>query len=71
MTYYEMVMPKLNPKKFIIIDNVLWDGKVTEENVTDKKTNSLKLFNNFIHQDTRVDNLLLPIRDGLMILRKR
>jgi len=50
---------------------VLWDGKVTEENVTDKKTNSLKLFNNFIHQDTRVDNLLLPIRDGLMILRKR
>ena len=71
MTYYEMVMPKLNPKKFIIIDNVLWDGKVTEENVTDKKTNSLKLFNNFVHQDTRVDNLLLPIRDGLMILRKR
>ena len=71
MTYYEMVMPKLNPKKFIIIDNVLWDGKVTDENVTDKKTNSLKLFNNFVHQDTRVDNLLLPIRDGLMILRKR
>ena len=66
-----MVVPKLNPKSFIIVDNVLWDGKVTDENQTDKKTKSLKLFNNFIKQDTRVDNLLLPIRDGLMILRKR
>ena len=71
INYYEMVMPKLNPKSFIIVDNVLWDGKVTDENQTDKKTKSLKLFNNFIKQDTRVDNLLLPIRDGLMILRKR
>ena len=71
MTYYEMVMPQLNPKSFIIVDNVLWDGIVTNENVIDKKTNSLKLFNNFVHQDARVDNLLLPIRDGLMILRKR
>tara|TARA_Y200000002_G_C22612313_1_gene634389 strand:- start:350 stop:988 length:639 start_codon:yes stop_codon:yes gene_type:complete len=71
INYYEMVMPKLNPKSFIIVDNVLWDGKVTDENQTDKKTKSLKLFNNFINQDARVDNLLLPIRDGLMILRKR
>tara|TARA_B100000941_G_scaffold288596_1_gene265805 strand:+ start:139 stop:777 length:639 start_codon:yes stop_codon:yes gene_type:complete len=71
MNYYEMVMPRLNPKSFIIVDNVLWDGKVTNENVKDKKTNSLKLFNNFVHQDARVDNLLLPIRDGLMILMKR
>ena len=71
MTYYEMVMPQLNPKSFIIVDNVLWDGKVTDENIVDKKTNSLKLFNSFVHQDARVDNLLLPIRDGLMILRKR
>ena len=71
MTYYEMIMPQLNPKSFIIVDNVLWDGKVTNEYIVDKKTNSLKLFNNFVHQDARVDNLLLPIRDGLMILRKR
>ena len=71
INYYEMVMPKLNPKSFIIVDNVLWDGKVTDENQTDKKTKSLKLFNNFVHQDARVDNLLLPIRDGLMILMKR
>ena len=71
ITYYQMIMPQLNPKSFIIVDNVLWDGKVTDEKATDKKTNSLKLFNNFVHQDTRVDNLLLPIRDGLMILMKR
>ena len=66
-----MVLPKLKPRGFIIVDNVLWDGKVIDENETDKKTKSLKLFNNFVHQDTRVDNLLLPIRDGLMILRKK
>ena len=71
ITYYQMIMPQLNPKSFIIVDNVLWDGKVTDKKATDKKTNSLKLFNNFVHQDTRVDNLLLPIRDGLMILMKR
>jgi len=66
-----MVLPKLKPGGFIIVDNVLWDGKVIDENETDKKTKSLKLFNNFVHQDARVDNLLLPIRDGLMILRKK
>ena len=66
-----MVLPKLKPRGFIIVDNVLWDGKVIDENETDKKTKSLKLFNNFVHQDARVDNLLLPIRDGLMILRKK
>ena len=71
LTYYEMVLPKLKSTGFIIVDNVLWDGKVIDENETDKKTKSLKLFNNFVHQDTRVDNLLLPIRDGLMILRKK
>ena len=71
LTYYEMVLPKLKPGGFIIVDNVLWDGKVIDENETDKKTKSLKLFNNFVHQDARVDNLLLPIRDGLMILRKK
>ena len=66
-----MVLPKLKSTGFIIVDNVLWDGKVIDENETDKKTKSLKLFNNFVNQDTRVDNLLLPIRDGLMILRKK
>jgi caffeoyl-CoA O-methyltransferase len=71
LTYYEMVLPKLKSTGFIIVDNVLWDGKVIDENETDKKTKSLKLFNNFVNQDTRVDNLLLPIRDGLMILRKK
>tara|TARA_B110000046_G_scaffold171480_1_gene192369 strand:- start:1874 stop:2512 length:639 start_codon:yes stop_codon:yes gene_type:complete len=71
LTYYEMVLPKLKPGGFIIVDNVLWDGKVIDENEIDKKTKSLKLFNNFVHKDARVDNLLLPIRDGLMILRKK
>ena len=71
LTYYEMVLPQLNSGGFIIVDNVLWDGKVIDKNETDKKTKSLRLFNNFVHQDARVDNLLLPIRDGLMILRKK
>ena len=71
LNYYEMVLPKLTPRSFIIVDNVLWDGKVIDENKTDKKTKSLKLFNNFVQRDDRVDNLLLPIRDGIMILRKK
>lgn len=70
--YFDMVIDKVSPGGYIIADNVLWSGKVVEEvKDNDKDTKALLEFNDKVHQDTRVENLLLPVRDGLMILRKK
>jgi len=69
--YYDLVFNKLNVGGYIIADNVLWSGKVIEEvNTSDKETLGILNFNNKIHKDQRVENILLPIRDGLMICKK-
>ena len=70
--YYDLVFPKLRTGGFIIADNVLWSGKVLEnpEN-QDADTKALVAFSKKIQEDDRVTNLLLPIRDGLMIIRKK
>lgn len=70
--YYDMVMDKVRPGGYIIADNVLWSGKVVPEGRAklDKDTQIMLDFNAKVHKDTRVQNVLLPIRDGLMILRK-
>lgn len=67
--YFDGVIDKVRQGGFIIADNVLWSGKVTQPG-PDKKTKALMDFNNKVHADTRVENVLLPIRDGLMVLRK-
>lgn len=65
--YYELCLSKLRIGGLILIDNVLWSGKVTEVAAdNDIETKELQALNARIHQDTRVKNLLLPIRDGLM-----
>ncbi|MGV3640204.1 MAG: O-methyltransferase [Adhaeribacter sp.] len=71
--YYEMVLGKLNPGGFILVDNVLWSGKVTGQSgkKTDPDTQSILDFNALIQADERVENLLLPLRDGLMMIRKK
>ncbi|MFA8436285.1 MAG: O-methyltransferase [Marinifilaceae bacterium] len=70
--YYETVLPKLRPGGFILADDVLWDGKVVEQvEANDKQTQGILAFNDHVHQDTRVENLMLPIRHGLMVLRKK
>ena len=71
--YYDMVFDKLSVGGFIIADNVLWSGKVAGLNVKkmDRDTEALIEFNKFVHEDDRVQNVLFPIRDGLMILRKK
>lgn len=71
--YYDMVFDKLNPGGYIIADNVLWSGKVAGLNLKkmDRDTEALMDFNRFVHEDDRVQNVLFPIRDGLMILRKK
>lgn len=68
--YYEMVLPQVRKGGWIIADNVLWSGKVADTQYIDKDTAALRAFNNLVQNDTRVENLLLPLRDGLMIARK-
>lgn len=67
--YYDMVFDRVRSGGFIITDNVLWGGKVTDGS-EDKRTRSINEFNQKMHHDERVENLLLPVRDGLMIVRK-
>ena len=70
--YYELILPKLRGGGNIIADNVLWSGKVIEDNRKgDKETEGLRIFNRKIQEDHRVENVLLPVRDGLMIIRKK
>ncbi len=69
--YYEMVLPLVKSGGYIILDNVLWSGKVTDSQKNDKDTVLLRKLNTLIHADERVEEVLLPIRDGLMIARKK
>lgn len=67
--YFDLIFPKLRIGGIIIADNVLWSGKVLEPG-EDANAVALAQFNDKINEDSRVQNLLLPIRDGLMIIRK-
>ena len=68
--YYDLVFDKVRPGGFIIADNVLWSGRVLDE-VKDENTNALHEFNQLVLADDRVSNVLLPIRDGLMVVNKK
>jgi len=70
LDYYHAVFSKVRQGGFIIADNVLWNGKVLNPNENDEFTKSIREFNDYVHYDTRVENVMLPIRDGMMILRK-
>lgn len=71
IAYYELVLPLIKPGGYIILDNVLWSGKVADPEKNDKDTVLLRELNTIIHADDRVEEVLLPIRDGLMIARKK
>lgn len=69
--YYELALPVLNPGGFILADNVLWSGKVLEDDAkSDKETMGIKAFNEHVKNDDRVEQVMLSIRDGLMLIRK-
>ena len=71
LQYYEMVLPQLKKGGFILADNVLWNGKVTEPVATnDTETQAVMQFNDFVQNDPRVVNLLLPVRDGVLMIEK-
>jgi caffeoyl-CoA O-methyltransferase len=67
--YFDLVIDRVRKGGLIIADNVLWSGKVLEEK-KDKDTQALDAFNKKVSSDKRVESLLLPVRDGLMLLRK-
>ncbi len=68
--YYDMVIDRVRPGGCIIADNVLWSGKVIQNNKNDEDTVAIRDFNLKVQQDPRVENVLAPIRDGLMMIRK-
>ena len=71
--YYEMVRGCLRPGGYIIADNTLWDGHVLEEHPrpSDLQTLGIRRFNDHVAQDARVEKVILPLRDGLTLIRKK
>ena len=69
--YLDLIFDKLKPGGYVIADNVLWSGKVVKEaQDKDEETQALKEFNTKVQNDDRLENVLFPIRDGLMVCRK-
>lgn len=67
--YYEMAIKHLSPGGWILADNTLWDGHVIEPERKDAQTNGVRAFNDFVRNDDRVEVVILPLRDGLTIVR--
>ncbi|MFT3701126.1 MAG: O-methyltransferase [Agriterribacter sp.] len=69
--YYEMVLPHVKPGGYILADNVLFHGEVLEENPKGKNAKAIHTFNEFVKHDNSVETVLLTVRDGLMLMRKK
>lgn len=69
IAYYRAVINKVRPGGFILVDNVLWGGKVTDKNTRDPQARGIIEFNEMISRETNVEKMILPLRDGLMIIR--
>jgi len=70
VAYYEMLLPLMNPGGFIVADNTLWYGHVLEEaRESDAQTRGVQAFNDLVASDARVEKVILPMRDGLTIIR--
>jgi predicted O-methyltransferase YrrM len=67
--YFDLIIGKMRSGGLILVDNVLWSGKIVDPKATDKSTNALREFNQKCLDDPRVEKLLLPLRDGLYMLR--
>lgn len=70
LNYYKLVIDRIRPGGYILVDNVLWSGKVID-NQKDNDTRMVHAFNTFVKNDNRVENIILPLRDGLSIIRKK
>jgi caffeoyl-CoA O-methyltransferase len=68
--YFLLIIDKLKPGGFILADNVLWGGKVTDSETSDPQARGIIAFNEMIRQSSTVENIIIPLRDGLMLIRK-
>jgi len=72
LAYYKLVFDKIRPGGFIIADDILWDGKVVEElDSKDAQTKGIIEFNDFVQNDERVENVIIPLRHGITLIRKK
>lgn len=69
--YYELAFKLIKPEGVILVDNVLWDGKVVDESETGSQTRTIRDLNDKIQSDNRVDSTLVPIADGLFMIRRK
>lgn len=68
--YFRLTIDKVRPGGFIIADNVIWGGKVFEKETKDQQTRGIAEFNEMIRSQKNIENVILPIRDGIMLIRK-
>lgn len=68
--YFKMVLDKVKPGGFILADNVLWGGQVIEKEINDQQARGIIEFNEMIKGHEGIENIILPLRDGLMLIRK-
>lgn len=71
LDYYDLAMQHLASGGYIIADNTLWDGKVTDDSAHDAQTLGIRAFNDRVAGDDRVEKVMLPLRDGLTLIRKK
>jgi len=71
LEYFKMIIPNVRRGAYIIADNVLWSGKVIDGKSSDEDTEALRIFNNIVSSSKDFEVVLLPVRDGLLIVRKK
>ena len=71
LDYYEAVLPKLSPRGVVLADNVLWSGRVLDDGEDDENTRAIRAFNDHVLADARVEVVMLTVRDGLSLIRRR
>ncbi len=69
--YYEAILNRLRPGGVIVVDNVLWSGRVADPSANDENTNAIRAFNTKLTGDARVECVMLPVSDGLTLVRKK
>ena len=71
LEYYHLIFNQVRSGGFILVDNVLWYGKVADPQIQDESTHELRRFNEFVRRDTRIERAIVQNRDGMFILRKK
>ena len=68
--YFKIVIDKVKTGGYLVVDNVLWGGKVLEKDTKDPHTRGIIEFNEMIHRQENIEDIILPVRDGIMLIRK-